>query len=76
MQGTVPGDLIRLESASSSYCLRMLALAEPFQKIWSNHAHFICRKFETQRAQVITVNRYEMNIYSEEDILLGMDRFF
>jgi len=54
----------------------MLALAEPFQKIWSNHAHLICGKFETQRAQVITVNRYEMNIYNEEDILLGMDRFF
>lgn len=73
MQGTVPGDLIRLVSASSSYCL---ALAEPFQNIWSNHAHFICGKFEAQRAQVITVNRYEMNIYNEEDILLGMDRFF
>ena len=76
MQGTVPGVLIRLESASSSYCLRMLTLAEPFQNIWSNHAHFICGKFEAQRAEVITVNRYQMNIYKEEGILLGMDRFF
>ena len=76
MQGTVPGDLIRLESASNIYYLRMWALGEPFQNIWSNHAHFIRGTFEAQRGQVIIVNRYQMNIYNAEDALPGIDRFF
>lgn len=76
MQGTVPGDLIRLESASNIYYLRMWALGEPFQNIWSNHAHFIRGTFEAQRGQVIIVNRYQTNICNEEDALPGTDRFF
>lgn len=47
----MPGDPIRLESASNNHYPRMQG-QEPIQNIWYNQIHLLREEFEAQRAQV------------------------